>query len=66
MADTQCAVKVKSAVSINIIGLSPRMFHAAWHFHYPKLPCRSPRRLKPATNVRAIEWRACTCLPGGL
>lgn len=36
MADTQCAVKVKSLV-YKYNGLSPRMFHTAWHFYYLKL-----------------------------
>lgn len=45
-------------------GLSPRMFHTAWHFHYlklrrgPALPCRPPQIYPQILHV--IGCRTCT------
>lgn len=41
-------------------GLSPRMFHTAWHFHYLKRRRRSADQLKSATNLHVIERHTCT------
>lgn len=55
MADTQCTSEGQVGRLYKYNGLSPRMFHAAWHFHYLKPPHPSPYRLKSATNVHAMR-----------